>query len=106
MNDLSDNQAYRTVLKEFSVGMLNGAVNGLIVGGFAWLYDGKPMMGLVLFIAMIGNLIVAGLSGAGIPLLLKRVGIDPAVASSIIITTFTDCAGFFLTLWFATKILL
>jgi len=106
LNDLTDKQAYRTVTKELSVGLLNGAANGLVVGAFAWFYDGNPMMGLVLFIAMTGNLLVAGLSGAGIPLLLKRVGIDPAVASSIIITTFTDCAGFFLTLWFASQILL
>jgi hypothetical protein len=64
------------------------------------------MLGLVLFFAMTGNLVVAGLTGASIPLILKRVGIDPAVASSIIITTFTDCAGFLLPLWFATKLLL
>ena len=106
LSDLTDNQAYRTVLKEFSVGMINGAVNGLIVGAFAFFYDGSPMMGLALFLAMTGNLIVAGLSGAGIPLILKRLGIDPAVASSIIITTFTDCAGFWLSLWLATNLLL
>jgi magnesium transporter len=106
LSDLTDQQAYRTVLKEISVGLINGAVNGLIVGLFAFLYDGSPMMGLVLFLAMTGNLIIAGLSGAGIPLILKRVGIDPAVASSIIITTFTDCAGFLLPLWLASNLLL
>jgi magnesium transporter len=106
LSDLTDNQAYRTVLKEFSVGMINGAINGLIVGAFAFFYDGSPLMGLALFMAMTGNLIVAGLSGAGIPLILKRLGIDPAVASSIIITTFTDCAGFWLSLWLATNLLL
>ncbi|MFD2871223.1 magnesium transporter [Mucilaginibacter ximonensis] len=106
LSDLTDNQAYRTVLKEFSVGMINGAVNGIIVGAFALFYDGSAMMGLVLFLAMTGNLIVAGLTGAGIPLILKRLGIDPAVASSIIITTFTDCAGFWLSLWLATNLLL
>ncbi|WP_214070311.1 magnesium transporter [Mucilaginibacter sp. dw_454] len=106
LTDLSDNQAYRTVLKEFLIGLINGAVNGIVVGAFAFFYDGNPLMGLVLFVAMTGNLIVAGLSGAGIPLILKRVGIDPAVASSIIITTFTDCAGFWLTLWLATHLLL
>ena len=106
LNDLSDKQAYDTVLKEFLVGMLNGAGNGIIVFFIAWFYDSNPLLGLVLFLAMTGNLIVAGLTGATIPLVLKRVGIDPAVASSIIITTFTDCAGFLLPLWFATKILL
>ena len=106
LSDLTDAQAYNTVLKEFLVGMLNGAANGLIVFFIAWFYDANPLLGLVLFLAMTGNLIVAGLTGATIPLVLKRVGIDPAVASSIIITTFTDCAGFLLPLWCATKILL
>jgi len=106
LNDLTDKQSYNAVLKEFLVGMLNGAANGLIVFFIAWFYDADPMLGLVLFLAMTGNLIVAGLTGASIPLILKRLGVDPAVASSIIITTFTDCAGFFLPLWFATKLLL
>ncbi len=106
LSDLSDNQAYRTVLKEFSVGLVNGAINGLIVCTFAFFYDSNPMLGLVLFLAMTGNLVVAGITGASIPLVLKRVGIDPAVASSIIITTFTDCIGFLLPLWLATKFLL
>jgi len=106
LSDLTDKQAYSAVLKEFLVGMINGAANGMIVFFIALFYDSNPMLGLVLFLAMTGNLIVAGLTGASIPLVLKRVGIDPAVASSIIITTFTDCAGFLLPLWFATKLLL
>lgn len=106
LSDLSDRQAYNTVLKELLVGLVNGACNGLIVFAVAYFYDANPMLGLVLFLAMTGNLIVAGLTGASIPLILKRVGIDPAVASSIIITTFTDCIGFFLPLWLASKLLL
>lgn len=106
LNDLNDKQAYNTVLKEFLVGMANGAANGIIVFCVALFYDANPMLGLVLFLAMTGNLMIAGLTGATIPLLLKRVGIDPAVASSIIITTFTDCFGFLLPLWLATKLLL
>ncbi|GGH00287.1 magnesium transporter [Mucilaginibacter phyllosphaerae] len=106
LSDLSDRQAYNTVFKELLVGLVNGACNGLIVFAVAYFYDANPMLGLVLFLAMTGNLIVAGLTGASIPLILKRVGIDPAVASSIIITTFTDCIGFFLPLWLASKLLL
>ncbi|MEO6523203.1 MAG: magnesium transporter [Mucilaginibacter sp.] len=106
LNDLNDKQAYNTVLKEFLVGMVNGASNGIIVFCVALFYDANPMLGLVLFLAMTGNLMIAGLTGASIPLILKRVGIDPAVASSIIITTFTDCFGFLLPLWLATKLLL
>ena len=106
LNDLTDKQSYNAVVKEFLVGLINGAANGIVVFVIALLYDSDPMLGLVLFLAMTGNLVVAGLTGASIPLILKRVGIDPAVASSIIITTFTDCAGFFLPLWFASKLLL
>jgi magnesium transporter len=106
LNDLNDKQAYNTVVKEFLVGMINGACNGIIVFCVALFYDANPMLGLVLFLAMTGNLMIAGLTGASIPLILKRVGIDPAVASSIIITTFTDCFGFLLPLWLATKLLL
>ncbi|WDF81270.1 magnesium transporter [Mucilaginibacter sp. AW1-7] len=106
LSNLTDSQAYNTVLKEFLVGMLNGAANGLVVFCIALFYDANPMLGLVLFLAMTGNLIIAGITGASIPLVLKRVGIDPAVASSIIITTFTDCAGFLLPLYLATRLLL
>jgi magnesium transporter len=106
LNDLNDKQAYATVLKEFLVGMINGAANGIIVFCVALFYDANPMLGLVLFLAMTGNLLIAGITGASIPLFLKRVGIDPAVASSIIITTFTDCFGFFLPLYLASKLLL
>jgi magnesium transporter len=104
--DLTDSQAYRTVLKEFTVGLINGGVTGLIVFMFAYFFDGNQMLGLVIFLAMTGNLIIAGVTGASIPLFLKRIGIDPAIASSIIITTFTDVFGFLLLLGLASKLLL
>ncbi|MBY0541793.1 MAG: magnesium transporter [Sphingobacteriaceae bacterium] len=104
--DLTDNQAYRTVLKEFTVGLINGAVTGLVVFVFAYFFDANPMLGFVIFLAMTGNLVIAGITGSSIPLVLKRVGIDPAIASSIIITTFTDVFGFLLLLGLASKLLL
>jgi len=106
LTDLTDNQAYRTVLKEFTVGLINGACIGLIVFLFAVFYDGNLMLGLVIFTAMTGNLVLAGIAGSSIPLILKRIGIDPAIASSIIITTFTDVFGFLLLLGLASKLLL
>jgi len=106
LNDLTDNQAYRTVLKEFTVGLINGAVIGIVVFIFALVYDQNAMLGLVIFVAMTGNLVIAGISGSAIPLILKRVGIDPAVASSIIITTFTDVFGFLLLLGLASNLIL
>ncbi|HEY0899061.1 MAG TPA: magnesium transporter [Sphingobacteriaceae bacterium] len=106
LSDLTDTQAYRTVLKEFTVGLINGAATGLIVFIFAVIYDSNPMLGLVIFLAMTGNLVIAGITGASIPLFLKRVGVDPAIASSIIITTFTDVFGFLLLLGLASHLLL
>jgi magnesium transporter len=64
------------------------------------------LLGLVVFLAMLGNLVVAGFAGAFIPLVLERFGVDPAVASSIFVTTFTDVCGFLLLLGLAGWLLL
>jgi magnesium transporter len=106
LSDLTDSQSYKTIIKEFTVGLINGAIIGIMVFLFALFYDSNPLLGVVIFLAMTGNLIIAGVTGSGIPLILKRVGIDPAIASSIIITTFTDVFGFLLLLGLASKLLL
>jgi magnesium transporter len=79
---------------------------GLTVGTVATFIGEGPRLGLVVFLAMVGNLIIAGFAGAFIPLVLERLGIDPAVASSIFVTTFTDVCGFLLLLGLAGAILL
>jgi magnesium transporter len=99
------NSYMRVILKELSVGLFNGCLLGILVGVAAYVLGGDPMLGLVVFLAMFGNLIVAGLTGSAIPLLLQRWGVDPAVASSILITAFTDILGFSLLLGLATMIL-
>ena len=76
------------------------------VAGAGWLVDGRMMFGLVVMLAMWGNLVVASSMGAFIPILLESVGIDPAVASSIFVTTLTDLCGFFLLLGLASALLL
>ena len=96
----------RVVGKEILVGMINGLVMGLAVGTVATFIGEGPRLGLVVFLAMAGNLIVAGFAGAFIPLILERSGIDPAVASSIFVTTFTDVCGFLLLLGLAGSLLL
>ena len=96
----------RVVGKEILVGMTNGVVIGLAVGTVAALMGEGPRLGLVVFLAMAGNLMVAGFAGAFIPLILERLGIDPAVASSIFVTTFTDVCGFLLLLGLAGALLL
>jgi magnesium transporter len=96
----------RVVGKEILVGIINGFVMGLAVGTVATLIGQGARLGLVVFLAMTGNLMVAGFAGAFIPILLERFGIDPAVASSIFVTTFTDVCGFLLLLGLAGLVLL
>jgi magnesium transporter len=96
----------RVVGKEILVGIINGIVMGVAVGVVAALIGEGARLGLVVFLAMVGNLIVAGFAGAFIPIVLERMGVDPAVASSIFVTTFTDVCGFLLLLGLAGAILL
>jgi magnesium transporter len=94
------------VRKEVLVGWINGLANGVIAGAIIAIMEGRAAFGLVIFLAMMGNMVVAGFAGAFIPLVLDRFRIDPAVASSIFVTTFTDTCGFFLVLGLASWILL
>jgi len=98
--------AFRVVGKEALVGMTNGIAIGVVVAAIAALSGGQHMLGVVVFLAMTGNLLVAGTAGAFIPILLESAGIDPAIASSIFVTTFTDCCGFLLLLGLAGWLLL
>lgn len=98
---------YRAVGKELLVGMVNGAVLGGAIAGLTLLVPGgNPKLGLVVLMAMWGNLIVAGFAGSFVPTILNRLGFDPAVASSVFVHTFTDLIGFFLLLGLATALLL
>ncbi len=99
---------WRVAFKEALVGFVNGIVLGLLVGGASYLLfeNGTFMLGAVVMFAMWGNLIVASFAGAFVPVLLERIGVDPAVASSVFVTAVTDVAGFFLLLGLATKLLL
>ena len=103
---LPKGRAWQVVRKEMLVGAINGIANGVIVGAVAAAVGEGGILGLVVFLAMVGNLIVAGLAGAFIPLALSRLGIDPAIASSIFVTTFTDVCGFGLLLGLGTILLL
>ncbi len=84
--------------KEVMVGLACGVANGVVVALAALAFRQPPMLGVVVCLAMVGNLFVAGFAGAFIPLLLERFRIDPAIASSVFVTTFTDVCGFALLL--------
>lgn len=104
-NDLSGANAWRVIGKEAAVGLINGLFFSVLIGVIAGTWFHSTGLGLVIGAAMITNLIVAGFFGSSIPVLLDKIGIDPAVASSVFLTTMTDVIGFFAFLGLATLFL-
>jgi magnesium transporter len=98
-------EVLRVLLKEAGVGIINGLLLGVLLGSVAWAWWGNPYLGLVVGGAMALNTVVAVGLGGTIPLLLRRMRMDPALASGPILTTVTDMCGFFLVLSFATAAL-
>ena len=94
--------AWRLLSREALLGALHGVWLGILVGVIALLWTRNPGLGLVLGVAMVGNMVIAGVAGAGVPLFLRRIGVDPAVASAVVVTTFTDVFGFLLFLGIAS----
>lgn len=92
----------RALMKEITLGLLNGLAIGLVVGLIGWWWKGSAALGLVAGAAMLLNQLAAAVSGVLIPLGLKSLRLDPALASSIFLTTVTDVAGFFFFLGLAT----
>ena len=87
--------ARRVLIKEITAGAVNGIVLGIVAGLIAFLWKRSPAIGLIVAAAILGNLCIAVSVGVLVPLGLKWCGVDPAIASSVVLTTFTDCCGFF-----------
>lgn len=88
-------EAKKVIRRETTAGLINGLIVGTITSATAILFNASPLFGVIVGLAMVINLFVAGLFGASIPFILKRLNIDPATASSIFVTTATDVFGFF-----------
>ena len=106
LGDISQHDAYRTIKKEVILSLANGLIFAIIMGIIASLWFDKGMLGIVIGLSMIINLFMAGFIGSMVPLLLKSMDIDPAIGSTVILTTVTDIVGFFSFLGLATVILL
>lgn len=104
--DLTSQTAWRAVRREALAALIIGVIFAVVMAGIAYIWFGDPKLALVTFIAMIINHFCAGLSGILVPLGLKKVGADPAVASSVFVTTVTDIIGFFAFLGMAVILLL
>jgi magnesium transporter len=105
LGDLTLANTRKVLARELLVGVANGVGMGLVAGVIAFLWKGSPTLGIVLGIAMITNMVVAALAGTLIPVVLKRLRVDPAVATGVLVTTLTDCAGFLSFLGLATLML-
>ena len=104
--DLTGSNVWRVIRREVLVGLANGIIFAVVMGlvGLAWF--GSPMLGVVIGVAMVVNLVVAGLAGTVIPVALEKLGVDPALASGAFVTTVTDVVGFFAFLALAAWVLL
>ncbi len=104
--DLTDANVWRVIRREVLVGLVNGLAFAIVMGIIGFVWFGQPLLGLVIALAMVINLVVAGLAGTGVPVLLEKFGVDPALASGAFVTTVTDVVGFFAFLGLSAVILL
>ena len=94
LGDLTWANAKRPLTKEILLGVANGVVFGVVAGALAWVWKGNIDLGLIVLTAMTANLLVAAAAGYVTPLALKAARMDPAVGAAVVVTTFTDVAGF------------
>jgi magnesium transporter len=106
LGDIAKHDAFRTIRKEVLLSLVNGLFFAIIMGVIASLWFDKGLLGVVIALSMLINLLFAGFFGSMVPLFLKRIDVDPAIGSTVILTTVTDIVGFFSFLGLATLILI
>ncbi len=106
LDQIADSNVRWLIFKEVAVGVLNGLVWAVLVAGVAWVWFSSAGIAAVIAAAMVLNLLAAALSGIAVPLVLQRLGIDPALSGAVILTTVTDVVGFLSFLGLATLFLL
>jgi magnesium transporter len=104
--DLTGSNVWRVIRREVLVGLVNGLIFAVVMGVVGVLWFGSPVLGAVIGVAMVINLVIAGLAGTVIPVVLEKLGVDPALASGAFVTTVTDVVGFFAFLGLAAMVLL
>ncbi|MCH6255415.1 magnesium transporter [Puniceicoccaceae bacterium K14] len=102
LGEIEGDEWRKVLVKEILIGLVSGLTIGLIVGVLSWLWKGDVILGGVVFLAMLLNMLAAALSGVLVPIALKAIRVDPALASTIMVTTVTDVLGFFIFLSLAT----
>jgi magnesium transporter len=106
LGQITKQNAFALFRKEFTVGAYKGITLGFLIALGTWAVYGQPMLALVIALATIANHFIAAFAGWVTPLVLKKYRFDPAIATGVITTTFTDVGGFFVFLGLATLLLL
>lgn len=106
LGNITKHNALSTIKKEVAISVVNGILFAIIMGMIASVWFDKSMLGIVIALSMLINLLSAGFFGSVVPLMLKKLDLDPAIGSTVILTTVTDVVGFFSFLGLATIILL
>ena len=102
LGDINRSEARKLLIKELELGLVHGIILGAISGIVAYFWIGNEFLAIVVGVAMLANLVIAGISGVVLPLCLKAMKIDPALASAVVVTTVTDIVGFIIYLGLAT----
>ncbi|WP_170783985.1 magnesium transporter [Ruegeria lacuscaerulensis] len=104
--DLTNANVMRVIRRELLVGLLNGLCFAIVLGTVGMMWFDSPMLGVVIGSALVVNMVIAGFAGTVVPVVLDRLGVDPALASGTFVTTTTDVMGFFIFLGLASVVLL
>lgn len=105
LGEIKLSQVWKAVGNEVILGLVNGIILGILIGVIVWQWAGNLILGIVIGLAMLANLLIASVAGVLVPAILKRIGIDPALASSVFVTTMTDIMGFAIFLGLASYFL-
>ena len=105
LGELELRDGWRTLGREILVGLVNGVCFGVVVGLLGLFWQGLPILSLVAGLAMLANMLAAAIAGTLVPLALRRIGADPALASGVVVTTFTDLTGYLCFLGLATLLI-
>lgn len=105
LGEITFENAKKALFRQIIIGIANGVAVGIVIGIIAYLWKGIPILGLILGLAMITSVFAGTMAGVLIPLALKRLKLDPALGSNILLTAFTDAFGFFAYLTLATILL-
>ncbi|WP_333385239.1 magnesium transporter [Psychromonas arctica] len=106
LGQINDSNKKSIIAKELKVGAINGVLWAIVIGAITFIWFDNPLLSLTIFISILGNIVIASLSGVWVPWILNKFNIDPALSGSVVLTTVTDIFGFIVFLGLGSLLLL